>query len=516
MPDWPSVEQGRDIVAEAERILLENEDLRESFAELQLAMEDRGWLALSINAAQQFTRDGLGRASNLCRILAVSNPLVKRGLALRHAYVWGQGVEVTAADEDVAEVIAAFNDSAAQSLTGTQAHEELERALGTDGNVFVALFTNPLTGRVQPRSIPFEEIAEVVCNPDDRDEPWFYRRRWSSFEIDQRGRRQSIQTEAFYPALGYRPRTRWKMLDDVEILWDAPMLHMSVNRLDGWDFGVGDAYAVMPWARAYAEFLTDWARLTKALSRYAWRISSDTKTKAAKAAQEVRRSNTAAIANRTPTNGSNAGETAVMAGSNLEAIPKSGATIDAESGKPLAGMVAAGLGVPVTQLLADPGQTGARAVAETLDEPTRLEMQGRRDLWAYALKRIYDYVIDQAIKAPRGPLQGTVVWDPIADREVIVLAGDEESDRTVTIDWPSLAKTDVKTLVDAIVAADGTEKVPPLTVARLLLVALGVEDIDDVLDELTDDDGNFIDPGASAGDDAARRFRNGEDPTEDL
>lgn len=512
MPDWPSqtVAETRDIVAEAERILLENEDLRESFAELQLAMEDKGWLALSVNAAQQFTRDGLARAAGLCQILAVSNPLVKRGLNLRHAYVWGQGLEVTAADEDVAAVIATFNDDAAASLTGSQAHEELERALGTDGNVFMALFTNPLTGKVQPRSIPFAEVAEVVCNPDDRDEPWFYLRRWSSFEIDQQGRRRSVQSEAYYPALGYRPRTRWKMLDDVEILWDAPMIHVSVNRLNGWDFGVGDAYAVMTWARAYKEFLVDWARLTKSLSRYAWRVSGESKSKAAKAAVEARR----AAAVPTVNGDQAAGATAVMSGSTLEAVPKSGATIDAESGKPLAGMVAAGLGVPVTLLLADPGQTGARAVAETLDEPTRLEMQGRRDLWGYALKRIYDYVIDQAIKAPRGPLTGTVVWDPDADREIITLAGDDGADRTVTIDWPSLAKADVKTIVDAIVAADGTDKVPPLTIARLLLVALGVEDIDDVLDQLTDDEGNFVDPGVTAGAVALRAFRNGQDPAD--
>ena len=505
MPNWDATDT-RDIVAEAERILIENDDLRESFADLQLAMEDKGWLALSMNAAGEFTRDGLARGAGLCRILAVSNPLVKRGLALRHAYVWGSGVEVTAADPDVAELVSAFNSSAEQSLTGSQAREELERALGTDGNVFIALFTNPLTGKVKPRSLPFDEIADVVTNPDDRDDPWFYLRRWTSFEIDSTGRRRTIRSEAYYPAVGYRPRARWKFLDDVEVMWDAPLLHVSVNRLDGWQFGVGDAYAAMSWARAYKEFLADWARLTKSLSRYAWRISGDKKSKAQNAAVKAR----AAVVSDP-----GAGATVVESGSHIEAIPKSGATIDADSGKPLAGMVAAALGVPVTMLLADPGQTGARAVAETLDEPTRLEMQNRRALWTSALRRIYDYVVDQAIKAPRGPLQGTVLWDD--DREVITLAGGEdEKDRAVVIDWPSLEKTDVGTVVKAIVDADGTDKLPPLTIARLLLVALGVEDIDDVLDGLTDDDGNWIDREANAGDAAARAFRDGEDPADAL
>lgn len=509
MPNWDTTPR-TDIVAEAEAVLLENEDLRESFAELQLALEDKGWLALSINAAQEFSRDGLARAAGLCRILAVSNPLIKRGLALRHAYVWGQGVEVSAADQGVADLVAAFNDAAEASLTGSQAREELERALGTDGNVFLALFTNPLTGKVKPRSIPFEEIAERVCNPDDRDEPWFFLRRWSSYEIDQTGRRQTTLNEAYYPAVGYRPRQRWKMLDDVEIMWDAPMVHVSVNRLDGWDFGVGDAYAAMSWARAYKEFLSDWARLAKSLSRFAWRVSGGTRSKAQAAAAKIRTAQA--------THADAAGATAAMTSdATLEAIPKSGATIDADSGKPLAGMVAAAMGVPVTMLLADPGQTGARAVAETLDEPTRLEMQNRRSLWTATLRTIYDYVVDQAIKAPRGPLSGTVLWDPFEDREVITLdGGDDSVDRTVSIDWPTLAKVDVGTVVKAIVEADGTDKVPPLTIARLLLVALGVEDIDDVLEELTDGDGNWVDPVASAGDQAVKAHRRGEDPAEVL
>lgn len=494
----------RTLTAEVASLDWENEELRESFADLQLALEDRGWLSLSIQAASQFTRDGLGRAAQLCRILAVSNPLVKRGLALRNAYVWGTGLEITPRDPGVGEVIALFDDANQASFTGSQAREELERALGTDGNVFLALFTSPLTGRVKVRSFPFDEIAEVVSNPDDRDEPWYYLRRWIAVEISPTGQRSTIQYEAFYPALGYRPASRPKMIDDVEVIWDAPLLHVSVNRLDGWDFGLGDAYAAMPWARAYAEFLSDWSRLMKSLARFAWRVTGDKKSKAQTAATKIRESLPAPTVN---TNGT--GATAVMAGSTLEAIPKSGATIDAESGRPLAGMVAAALGVPVTMLLADPGQTGARAVAETLDRPTRLEMESRRAVWATALSRVYDHVIDQAVKAPRGPLAGNVGRDEDGS-EVITLA--DEADRSIDIVFPKLDEVDPVQWISAIVSADGTQKVPPLVIARLILLALGVDDVDEVLDTMTDSEGNWIDPDVTAGDAAIKRFRDGEEP----
>jgi hypothetical protein len=118
-------------------------------------------------------------------------------------------------------------------------------------------------------------------------------------------------------------------------------------------------------------------------------------------------------------------------------------------------------------------------------------------------------VIDQAVKAPAGALKGTIGRDEYG-RETVTLAGDVE--RTVDITWPELEETDPKTLVDAIVAADGTGKLDPLVTIRLLLEALGVDDIDEILDRMTDDQGNYIDPQVTAGQAAVDAFRRGEDP----
>ena len=140
-------------------------------------------------------------------------------------------------------------------------------------------------------------------------------------------------------------------------------------------------------------------------------------------------------------------------------------------------------------------------------------MKARQDTWADSLRDVYGHVIDQAIKAPAGPLTGAVGRDEYGD-EVITLAGD--GDRTIDITFPSLEKTPIDTLIKAIVEADGTDKVPAEVIARLLLLALGVDDVDDVLADYLDDDGHWIDPDDSAGDRTVKRFRDGEDPTEDL
>lgn len=492
-----------DLLGTVATLAHENEVLTESFADQELAAEDRGWQRLSMELEQEFSRQGLMNVTRNCRVMAVASPLIKRGLQLRIGYVWGQGVNVSAradgdADQDVNTVVQSWwdDESNKASLTSSQAQEELERALGTDGQVFIACFTNPLDGRVQHRSTPFDEIVDVLKNPEDRDDPWFYLRSYTTTVIEQgygSTRRRTETRRVFHPALGFWPATRPKSIDGIPVAWDVPILHVPVNRLDGWTWGVPDSYAALPWARAYDGFLTDWARLVKALSKFAWRLTGDRASKARSAATRLAATLPAPSMSA---QGSDAGGVAAMGpGATLEAIPKSGATIDSESGRPLAAMVAAGLGVPVTTLLSDPGTTGARAVAETLEQPTLLEMGMRRHLWASVLQTLAEYVVLQAVKAPRGPLRGTITQD--GNRQRVRLAGDVES--SIVVEWPDLNELDPLKLVEAIATADGTGKVPPVETLRLLLAALRVKDADEIIDTVTDPEtGEFLDPGIAA------------------
>lgn len=486
--------------------------LLEENAELAAQMSERGWDQIGGLGGTEFDRAALKEFTSDCRIATVGNPLVKRGVALRTAYVWGMGVQIEARakgmdqTQDVNATVQAFLDDPSNKIawTGNQACEERERAAATDGNVFVACFTSPLDGRVQVRTLPWDEISDILSNPDDRDEPWFYMREWTARVVDPYTGAVSLETQArFYPAIdiatgiptGIRGqlRSRPKNISfngkTGQVQWDAPVLHIKVNALDGWKFGLPDVYAVRPWSRAYKEFLQDWATLVKALSRFAWRAT----TKSSQVSKTAAKIQAAATVNSASGRPEAAGATAVADPSVLlEAIPKTGATIDSESGRPLAAMVAAGLGVPVTMLLGDPGTTGARATAETLDRPTELEMNLRRELWAQADRRLIGYVIDQAVKAPRGELKGTVTRDEVG-REIVTLEGDDDgSQHTVDIVFPPLEDTPVDVLVKAIATADQTMKMPPKLTFQLLAAALGVENIDELIEELTDENGDWI------------------------
>ena len=473
------------------------ETLHESMAQLELAREDAGWERIRLDGQRELSSQARRRNAELCRVYAIANPLIKRGLELRAAYVFGQGVGTTAAGEDVNALVQDWldNPEVREVFTGAQAQVRNEQALGTDGNLFFALFTNPLTGRVKPRILPFHEIQEQVTDPEDSLTVRFYKRVWA--RRDAAGNEQEVTS--YHPHYAYRPQIRSRRLNGHEIVWDAPIYHVKVNDLTGWQYGIGDAYAALPWARGYKEFLEDWAVLMKALSKIVWqRTSRGGKRTAAAGRRELEKMTTMQAG----------GTFNSTDDSKLEAVPKTGATIDSESARPLATMVASALGIPVTTLLADPGQTGARAVAETLDKPTELVMQNRQEVWREARRQIIGYVIDQAIIAPRGPLRGTVERD--GDRLYARLP--DEADRTLTIVFPDISKTSMETLMNALEKADG--HIPPLLIAELMMRALEVRDVDEWLEQLKDEDGNFLDPLVAAGQAAVDAYRQGRNPAE--
>lgn len=477
------------LVAEQETTLL----LQESIAELEA--DNRGWLALDTLGQQlQFTLQGLKEIAASARLNWLANPLIQRAVNVRMFYTWGQGVEVSARDGDINVVVQTFMDDPLnqQVLFGHDARQDKDRAVQLDGNLFLALVTSPLTGQVQLRAVPWAEITRVISNPEDREDRWFYQREWSTVVVDPvTGGIRNEPRKQFYPALGYRPATRAKSLGQFPIAWDSPVLHVRVGGLDGMDFGVSEVYSVLAWARAHKGFLEDWASLAKALSRFAWKG----KTRPGRAGamrQAIEEPGTVPGVRGGP----GAGQAFVASNdvTDLTPISKAGATLDADSARPLAMMVAAGMDIPYTILMGD-ADVGNLATAKTLDRPTELAMQSRREMWAGIYRTVLGYVVQEAVRAPQGELRGTIRRDE-RGREVLAFAGDV--DGNIDIEWPSILEHDIKELVDALVAADGTRHVPAEIICRLLLTALGVENVDEVMAELVDADGHFLDPALAA------------------
>lgn len=476
-------------------------------AQSLLSADDHGWASLAGDGTDLISREAILKTARVARVMVVADPLIKRGTSIRVAYLGVPSISADAgsddgASQDVNAVVQAFLDDPGnlESLTSAQAFEERERERATDGNTFHALVTSPRTGRVQVRRFPLEQVVDVITAPEDAATRWFYLRQWTQRVVEQGytglTRSRTETRRAYYPDVGHRPVQRPRTIDGIPVLWDRPVVHTEVNRPSGSRWGVPDVLAAIPWARGYKTALEDWAKHHKALASIAYKASVQGRRGAA------------AVRERLPI-GNEAGQTAIVgAGNDLTAVNKSGAALDATAAEPLAGMVAAALDVPKTMLLADPGVTGARATAETLDRPLELDRLARRRLDTDLIMAVLEHVVREAVRAPGGALRGTITRDLDTGREVVELTGAQEPG--IVVDWPDLSKTDPATLMETLSKADGMGVVPPEVLVRLVLLALGVDDVDEVIHTMRDDDGNFQAPSIaitapSAGYDGAGR-----------
>lgn len=464
--------------------------LLERMAQLELALEDQEYVRLAFGAEMEFSRDGLRQICELARVMWLKNPLISRGVGVQAHYVFGQGVNIKGRSPAVDEVVQAFLDDPRNraELTGQQALMIKEIELQITANLFFVFFTQPVTGRTRIRTIPFEEIDEIVCNPEDAKEPWFYRRTWTQEGLPQGEHAGSpLRTvTAYYPDWRYRPRSKPRRIGGHEVRWDTPVYHRKVNCLSDMRFGVSEVYAAIDWARAYKEFLEDWSTIVRAYSRFAWQLT----VKGGKAGVQAARTKMGttlggalggAETNPPPTTGAMfIGQTDTR----LEPIRTAGATTSAEDGRRLLLMVAAALGLP--ESFFGDVNVGTLATAKSLDRPTELKMRSRQSLWAEVFSDILSYVIERSVRAPRGPLQGTVRADD--DTVIVTLAHDpatgEPLDAAVDVDFPPILEHDIDARVGAIIAAatlDGKPLAGTMsleTVARLLLTALGEDDLD--------------------------------------
>ena len=139
---------------------------------------------------------------------------------------------------------------------------------------------------------------------------------------------------------------------------------------------------------------------------------------------------------------------------------------------------------------------GSLATSKSLDRPTELKILDRQTMWAEALRRICDFVLDRSAAAPNGVLAGKALVKnkAAADVGVVPLSSDpkagEEIDRFVEVLFPNILEHDIKEQIAAIVLAAtlgntqgqlaGT--IDLQTLSMMVLRELGAEQIDEILD----------------------------------
>lgn len=476
---------------ELAQVSYDNEILTERMAELELALEDANWMRMVFSGQQEFSRDGLKKIRELARMMFAKNPLIKRGVMVKALYVWSQGINVRAKNREINQVLQNFWDDGQNraELTSHQARMLKEIDLQVEGQLYFVFFTRPTDGRVRVRTLPADEIVDVVNNPQDAKSAWYYKRSWMERKFDARKERIATATRsAYYPDWRYHPKARPQKIGSIPVQWESPVYFVRTGK-----FGESEVYAALDWARAYKEFLEDVASLMRAYSRFAWKRI--TKGKKAIAAEKAKMATTLAAGNSSETNPPPVtGAMALLGeGTDLQPMQVRGASISPEDGRRLLLMVAAAVGL--TEPFYGDVSVGSLATAKSMDRPTELAMRERQMLWTDILRDIFRYVILQAVKAVDGELRQMARIEMVDDGEEQEerIAWNEGTNLQMDIDFPPILERDVQAGVQAVITAltlNGQELrlLDEQIATRLILKAMGEDDVDEIMSELFPDE----------------------------
>lgn len=467
-----------------------NELLQERIAELELALDDVGYERIGdSDFDKQFTKASIDKIAAMARVYWLKNPLIKRAVATQANYVFGQGVDVVAADEDVQTVVDAFMEDSKNraELTGEQAMLTKETELQVTSNLFFTFFTDPLNGATRVRTIPLSEITRIIYNPDDSKEPWYYYRQWQ--QPKEAGSQKYEMHQAMYPDINYMPKGGLpKYFNGIEVMALNPVYHVKTNCLSDMEYGVSEIYAAIDWAKAYKDFLEDWYTIVKSLSKFAWKATSRSGATGMTQAKQVLEG--AINGGSNPMNSDLPGQAAQvwMSSDNfdLAPMPKSGATVAVDDGRRALLMVCAATGI-YEHYFGDPS-TGNLATAKAMEHPMLLMFQERQELWTDVFNTILGYVINQSALKPGGKLRGVMSFNDYGESYVDM--GD--TDRSVDVKFPPILQEDVNERIDAIVKSVTLSGQTPAntidlkTATTQMLTALG-EDTD-IVDKLFPDD----------------------------
>ena len=457
---------------------------RERLTELELALENQNWVRIwEGDTNGEFSRDGIRRITELARILYLKNPLIRRAVTIQSYYVFGRGVNIAAKDDNINLVIQRFIDDANNQLmlTSPQARKECDKTLRIDGNLFFALFVQPDTGGVRVGTIPLDDIQEIIRDPNNRRINQYYKRIWSHEEIDlATGETKTVRSERYYADIRLaQPASR---IGDIAVDQEARIYHVKTGGLADWAFGISETYAAQDWARAYKSFLEDWAKVIKALARFAWRkrVSGGAAgVRNMRAKLQSTFASTQGETNPSPTAGGYSIEGS--ADEALDPIKTANSTTSAGEGKEIRMMIGSAMGLPDHILSGDADQ-GNRATATTLDRPTEFAFVDRQELWQGIYQTLLGYVLFNAVKAPSGLLRasGDIVVNEYGES---VISWNESVDATITVDFPSILEKDQLQAMQALVLAAPYITDTKVLLTRMLTI-LNFQDVDELVDAI--------------------------------
>ena len=429
--------QGRTIAAEA------------TVADLRNYIYQTGYFGINVAEVEKIDRDLLARMVPHLRVAALESPLIVRGVMVYALYTFAKGFSFELAEEDATaqrrleEITGDAKNRA--SLLSPDAMDEADRELLATGHLFAMLQSESSNGSnlsvPSARLIPFEQIQEIIYDPQDHTRPLYFRRTLPKRTFDPESGRKltdSGQKVEWLPHVDLALDNRNDRLDRIDgnpIVWERPVEMMRTGGYPGWPWGYPIIRAAVDWAKRHTDFLSDSYEFSQARAKYAQWINKTVgaDSDALDALQTVFNANYDSggdNSNEPPVAGST-----LITGGGIEFQKLSAATgINMDDRRASELQVARAFGLPEI-LFGDLGESNL-ATAKAMEKPTELLFQNRQRDYGNFLSSVVSAMLAMSMSSNitregQGRPEVKVEWPPFADLD---LMGELERRQKVTRD----------------------------------------------------------------------------------
>lgn len=251
--------------------------LREVITQVSRAVEDSTWNNLSRDDAyQQGEGEHEDRRTLIerARVAARRNPLARVAIDLLQHYVLGQGVALKASNRPiVARLVDEFmNDPRNQKvLTSHQAMKEFLETLGTDGDFFIVLYPDDVSGTLQLGTIDALNVIDAIPDPKNAKVTKWYKVRSPSRTYNFGTDSWDINPLGLDSHVYYRD---WQNADDAPTgmggkLQNGLVYQVSIYRRGR--FGRSMFATAIDWLNVHKRFVGDRATINQAAAAVAWK-----------------------------------------------------------------------------------------------------------------------------------------------------------------------------------------------------------------------------------------------------
>ena len=296
------------------------------------------------------------------------NPLARRIVELTTQYIVGGGLSLNCKGELESKFLDQFWDHRLNRMS-TRVYEMADELTRT-GNLFIMVSTDQ-SGMSYLRVMPASHIEKIIARTNDIEQPLMF------------------QPKADIENLSPEPIPAYDPLTDRND--EAVILHYTINRAAGAQWGESDLAPLLVWLSRYANWLQDRARLNRFRNAFLYVVQA----KFASEAQRKARQN--ALNASPPKPGSllvaDENETWKVLSPRLESA-------DAEKdGLALKKMISAGAGIPL-HFLAEP-ESATRTTADAAGGPTFRRYEQRQEYFLWLLKDLLTVVLQRRARVDK-------------------------------------------------------------------------------------------------------------------